>query len=339
MGSRREDAGGAWLAARLFAAPAARITASVAAFVLAVALIAGAVRVLPLLLAEGVPLRLAPVLARGVAAVALEAALFVAPPIGWALAAARLVERGEARALFASGVSPGGIVARGWPAVVGVIAAAGLAAGLWGREARAPGRAVRDLLEEARSACVAATPPAAADVPLLGISWVCLPGEAPRAVGPAPVRPGSLDATGPGGAFAAAAITVSDDLGALTASDLELVLPATATTGEARVRAGAASIRGLSPIGRASNLPVVGRVIVLAFSAAALAAVAALVTLRRAIQGRVAASVIGASGPAAALLVFSSLERVPSASVLYAAVPAAGLAAIAAAAVIGGGRR
>jgi hypothetical protein len=321
------------LSGRLFALPAARLTLAVAAGVLAVGLLAGAVRVLPLLLAPGVPIGLAPVLARGVAAVALEAALFVAPPIGWALAASRMVERGEARALFAAGVSPLGVVARGWPAVIGVVAAAGLAAGLWGREARAPGRAVRDLLEEARASCVKAPPPAAAEVPLLEITWICLPGEAPRAVGPPPVRAAR------GGALAATSITVADDLASLAATDLDLVLPAAQGLGEARLHAAEASIRGLSPIGRASNLSVAARVIVLAGAAALLAAAAAVLALLRSIGARLWALAVGASGPAAALLVFSALERGPSPPVAYATVPLAGLAAIGAMALLARGVR
>lgn len=86
-------------ALRLFAGPPARLSAWIALGVLAVALIAGAVRVLPLLLAPGVPLGSGAVLARGVVAVALEAALFVGPPIGWALAASRRGARRGARAL------------------------------------------------------------------------------------------------------------------------------------------------------------------------------------------------------------------------------------------------
>jgi hypothetical protein len=297
----------------------------VAAGVLGVALIAGAVRVLPLLLAPGVPIALAPVLGRGVAAVALEAALFVAPPLGWALAASRLVDRGEARALFAAGVRPLRIVAGGWPVALAVIAAAGLASGVWGREAAAPGRAVRALLAGAREACVAATPPAAAEVPLLGISWICLPNEAPRAVGATRGGPG---------AFAAAAIEVSDDLTSLEATELTLILPAVAGGSEARLRVATASIRGLSPIGRPSNLSVPARVAVLSLSAAALAATSAALTLLGAVRSRAVAGAIGASGPAAALLVFSALERAPSSFSAYLAVPAAGLAALVAAAAL-----
>ncbi len=124
---------------RLFAVPAGRLTLAVAAGVLAVAALAGGVRVLPLLLAPGVPPRILPVLARGALGVALETSFFVAPPLAFALAASRLVDRGEARALFAIGTSPARLVAAGWPAMLGVAMAAGLAATAWGTEARAAG--------------------------------------------------------------------------------------------------------------------------------------------------------------------------------------------------------
>lgn len=311
--------------ARVFAIPAGRLTAAVALGVLTVALIAGAVRLLPLLLAPGVPLGLATVLARGAVAAALEAALFVAPPLGWALAASRLVDRGEARALFAVGVSPWRLLAGAWPIALAVLAAASLASAVWGREAVAPGRAVGELLAGARAACVRAAPPAATEVPLLGISWICLAGEPPRAVG---VGQGGR------GAFAAAAIEVSDDLTALQATDLTVILPAEASGGEARLHAATASIRGLSPIGRASNLSVPARMAVLSLGAAALAAGAAALVLLGAVRNRVAAGAIGASGPGAALLVFSALERGPAPLLAYAAVPAAGLLALVAAAAL-----
>jgi hypothetical protein len=309
-------------ATRLFAAPAAKLAAAVAAGILAVSLVAGVVRVLPLFLAPGVPLRLAPILARGIAGVSLETALFVAPPIAWALAASRLVDRGEARALFAVGVRPSRVIVSGWPAAVGVAAAAALAAALWGREAVAPGRALRDLLAEARAACVAAPPPAVADVPLLGVSWVCLAGEPPRVVGQAPLGTG---------AFAATAIVVSDDLRALRATDLDLLVPRSPERPEARIHAAEASIRGLSPIGPASNLAAPARALLLSMSAMALAAVAGGLALAAGIRSRPAAFALGAAGPAAALLVFSALERAPSPAIAYLAVPAAGLAALLAA--------
>jgi hypothetical protein len=336
--------------ARILALPAARLTAVIAGGVLAVALLAGAVRLLPFLLAPGVPLRLAPVLARGLVGVSLETALFVAPPIAWALSASRLVERGEARALFAVGVRPLGIVASTFPAALVVGIAAGLAAASWGREAAAPGRLVRDLLAEAHDGCRGAITPRAIDVPLVDVSWVCLPGEPPRAVGAAPFgasaqggRPAAETAT----AFAARSIEVSDDLRSIEASDLALVLPlpepeatppgasparaALSTAGGVRLRAAKATIHGVPPIGRASNLSAASRALLLGASAIGLATAAAARVLLASIRSRARALAIGAAGPAAALMAFSSLERGPAPRLAYAALPLAGLAALLAA--------
>jgi hypothetical protein len=278
--------------------------------------------VVPLFLAAGVPLRLAPVLARGIAGVSLETALFVAPPIGWALAASRLVDRGEARALFAVGVRPLQILASGWPAAAGVAVAAALAGAVWGEEASAPGLVFQRLLSEGRAGCAAATKPAVADVPLLGVSWVCLPGEPPRVVGPAPVG---------AGAFAAGGISVSADLRAVEATDLEILVPAAEGRPEARIRSGVASIRGLVPVGRASNLSPMARAFLLGVSATALAAVAGGLALVASVRNRAGAFALGAAGPGAALLVFSALERGPSPLAAYLGVPGAGLAALLAA--------
>ncbi len=317
------------LPAAILALPAARSGGLIAAGVLAVSLLAGAIRVLPLLLASGVPLALVPVLARGVLGVSLETALFVAPPIAWALATARLVERGEARALLASGAGPARIVASTWPAALVVALASALAAASWGREASAPGRLVRDLLGEARAACAAAPAPAAVDVPLVGLAWVCLAGEEPRLVGAAPfvASPGAAAPV-----FAATELVVSDDLRGLAARGLTLALPDSGSDRHdgPRIHVAEATIRGVTPIGRASNLGVAGRALLLGASAVMMAALAAAAVLRLAIASRVRALAIGTAGPAAALLVFSSLERAPTTPLHYAAAPLAGLLAVAA---------
>jgi hypothetical protein len=322
------------LPAAILALPAARSGGLIAAGVLAVSLLAGTIRVLPLLLASGVPLRLVPVLARGVLGVSLETALFVAPPIAWALVTARLVERGEARALFASGAGPARIVASTWPAALVVALASALAAASWGREASAPGRLVRDLLGEARAACAAAPAPAAVDVPLVGLAWVCLAGEAPRLVGAAPfvASPGG----GAAPVFAATELVVSDDLRGLAARGLTLALPDSGSDRRdgPRIHVAGATIRGMTPIGRASNLGVAGRALLLGASAVMMAALAAAAVLRLAIASRVRALAIGTAGPAAALLVFSSLERAPTTTLHYAAAPLAGLLAMAALAAV-----
>lgn len=339
----------------MFAGPASRLAFAVAAGVFAVGLVAGVVRVTPLLLGPGVPLRVASALGRGVTGVALETALFVAPPIGWALAAARLVERGEARALFAIGVRPLRLLASAWPAALAVAVASGLAALSWGREAAAPGRLARELLAEGRAACLATPRPSAATLPLLDLAWVCLPGDVPRVAFAAPPIDVGAPArastqalrSGLAPAFAASAIEVSDDLRAIEAHDLMLVVPLSGASGRGagagaafaeeraklggvlRLRVGTAHIRGLEPLGRASNLSAAVRALLIADSAVAMATLAAVIVLHASIRSRALALAIGASGPAAALMAFSSFERVTTPASAYAAVPLAGFAAMA----------
>lgn len=318
---------------RVLALPALRLTGLVAALVLALGLFAGAVRVLPVLLASALPLRLAAPLARGVLGMSLETALFVAHPLAWALAAAALVERGEARALSAIGVRPARIVASAWPAALVVCMAAGLAGLSWGREAAAPGRLVRDLVAGARAACVEASSaprsnaskaaPVAVDVPSLGFSWVCFPGAEPRILGPAPF--GHRRAV-----LSASAIDLSDDLRAIRLLDATLSMPPAAPSplASARLRATEVAITGLAPLGRASNLGVLARALLLSVSAASIAALAAGVVLRQRVRGRPRALATGLVGPAAALMVFSALERAPASPFAYIAVPIAGLSAL-----------
>src|SRR5690242_9650968 len=70
------------------------------------ALAAGGVRVLPWLLDPELPASIAWPFARSVATLALEASILVGWPVGWALAAFAIVERGEARVFATLGESP-----------------------------------------------------------------------------------------------------------------------------------------------------------------------------------------------------------------------------------------
>jgi hypothetical protein len=312
-------------ALRVFGLPAARNASFVAGGVFAVAILAGAVRILPLLLTPGVPAEVAWPLGRGVAGVALETALFVAPPLGWALAAAKLVDRGEARALFALGVRPWAIVLGAWPAAVLLAALAALAAASWGREAAAPGRLARQLVSDARAGCEAqahsTSAPAAVDVPLVGVSWVCLPGEAPRAVGKPSFGGGRAG-------FAATAMELADDLRAVSFRELTVVTPLAGSDSPARFRFARAEVRGLPPLGRASNLGVLARTALLALSGLALAVTSAGFVLWASIASRARAGALAVLAAGASLLVFSALERSSVSSALYLAVPAAGLASL-----------
>ena len=113
----------------------------------------GAVRLLPWLLDPAVTFRLAMPFARGLLALACEAALLVGWPIGWALAAAALVERGEARALATLGESPTQAVVRLGPQAAAFACALGLVSFLGGREASEPGEGLTDLVERGRETC------------------------------------------------------------------------------------------------------------------------------------------------------------------------------------------
>lgn len=321
---------------RVFTLPTLRHTSLVAAGVLLVSLVAGAVRAMPLLLGPGVPARLALPFARAALFVSLEAALFVAPPIAAALVAARIVDRGEARAVFALGMSPRALVLGAWPVWLLVALAAACASAAWGREAQAPGRIVVELLHEGRAACAAEArrrphAPVAVEVPLASVSWVCLPGEAPRAVGVLPA--------GQRAAFAARSIEPSADLASLHLYDLSIAVPAGEAHGPAYARVGDASIRGLVPLGRPSNLRAPLRAALLGLTAAVGAALAAFVVITWSIGGRAIALGIGLAGPSAALMVLSSLERAPSPIAAYAGVFAAAVAAPLAGAFLAGRAR
>ncbi|HVY44859.1 MAG TPA: hypothetical protein VHB21_03230, partial [Minicystis sp.] len=155
---------------RLLALPVVRVAAVVAAAVFGAAVLAGALRLLPLLFAPGVSGAALPVLVRGAIAMAAEVALFVAPPVAWALVCARLVDRGDAAALASVGARPLAVVAAGWPAAAILAVAGAASSATWARDAAAPGRVVEALVTDAKRACADgdgdASRPRAAAVPI-----------------------------------------------------------------------------------------------------------------------------------------------------------------------------
>jgi hypothetical protein len=302
---------------------AGRATAWAGFAILAMAMLAGAVRVLPWIVAPHVPLRVAFPFARALFAIGLETTLLAAPAIGWAMGAAVHVERGEARALFASGTSPAGVVRTTFLAAMGfalLTAGASLASG---REAAAPGRLARALVAESKTSCGdGAAGNRSAFVPFVGVTWLCFPGAPPRLAGQLP--------TG-GGSFSAGDLSISDDLRSLDFSDLRLLL---GDKGAVSVRAEHASVRGLSPWGRGSNLAPLQRALLLSSTGASLALLAAGIVLARSIAHPLFALLIGGAGPIAALVVMSRLEQGDHPPWTYLAVPAAGLLGLLVAAVV-----
>ena len=323
MSARRSSSEGSRAHARaitrVFALPAGQRSLMIALGVLAVALFAGTVRVLPLMLAPGVPTRVALPLARGVLGVSLETALFVAPPLGWALVAARLVERGEARALGALGVRPARIVASAWPMAVVMALCAALAAASWGKEAAAPGRLARQLVSDAKAACLRGRPGPGRG---RGPDGRDLHGSASQASR----RARSDDRRSAGGPRSAPKPWSSPTTCAtIRLHALDLVVPTDPST---RLRVGDATIHGLAPLGRASNLGVLARTALMGLSALLMASAAAWAVLAWSLRSRLVGAAVGAAGPVAALLVFSALERAPTRASAYLVIPAVGLAAV-----------
>jgi hypothetical protein len=321
-GSRRFLASSSGRTTNVVARRAAKVTALAAVAILGVATLAGAVRVLPWLVAPNVPLRVALPFARALFAVGLETTLLCAPPIGWALACSTLVERGEARALFALGLGPGRIVRATALPALGFAALAALSALTWGTEAAAPGRLARSLVEQSRRACAGEVAPRAAHIPFVGVTWLCFEGRDPRLSGTLP---------GGGGAFTAADLAISDDLRSLHFGDMRLLL---GESGNIRLNVREAEVVGLSPWGRASNLRPALRALLLSTTGIGLALLASLYVLARSISHRLKSLLLGAVGPAAALLSLSRLEQSEHGSLAYACVPLAGVAALVVAALI-----
>jgi hypothetical protein len=277
--------------------------------VLLAALVGAAVRLLPWVLDPSIPWATLGPFARSLVAVAVEAALLTGWPVGWALATARLVERGEARVLASLGETPGQTLLRLVPQAALFVALLAVTSVALGRDAAAPGRIVGALLAEGRSACEttgARRGPATHAVPFVAATWLCAPSGA-RLVGRAPLG---------GVVFTATDAQVSDDLRRIELDDARLALPTAKGEGSLtfKVHVGTLTLRGLAPWAQASSVPPALRAVVVTASgmAAASAAVFALLKLRRRRIGTVAAVAVGAAGPLAALGALRGLElRVP----------------------------
>ena len=116
------------------------------------ALAGGGVRILPWLLDPQVTWRVAAPFARSVLVLAGEVALALGWPIGWALAAQLLVERGEAGVLRLLGERPartGYRLVRHGAVLAAVLAAMSLASA---RESTEPGRIVSELIRDGQVA-------------------------------------------------------------------------------------------------------------------------------------------------------------------------------------------
>jgi hypothetical protein len=286
----------------------------------------GAVRLLPWLLDPNVTLRLALPFARGLLALAVEAAIVVGWPLGWALACASLVEKGEARALASLGQSPAETVKKLAPQAALLASLLALVALVGGEDASAPGRVVTDLIARGRESCEAADEAATYAVPFAGVTWLCDPGFAPRLVGRGP---GAFSST----AFTALGARASGDLRQIDLDGAHVHVPLAGGTPPAGppagidVSVGTLRLRGLSPFAHASSVPPWARALALALAAVVAAAASALGVLTGALRGRLAAIVGAASGSLATLGTMRSIERAGGTALATLAVPLAALVA------------
>jgi hypothetical protein len=289
-----------------------------------VGVVAGAVRLLPWLLDPSVPWAVAAPFARGLAAVTLEAALFLGWPMGCALASFRLVESGEARVLQTLGERPAKTVARLAPQALALALALGAVALVYGSDASAPGRVATELVARARSSCEHVRIPATYAIPFTEMTWLCSPGREPRLLGSAPGTMSSAVITANGA-------RIAGDFRVLELDDARVLFPGSPAVG---MHVTTLSMRGMPPWALASTLPAPLRALLFALSAWIASSLAAYAVLRRATSTRLGAMLLGAVGPIAALGLLRLLERQGAAPSAFALVPAACACAVVLAAVL-----
>lgn len=289
--------------------------------VLAVGLGAGAVRLLPWVFAPEVPLEVALPFARALGAAATETALLVGTPIGVALGAASFVERGEARSLLSLGVAPRQLAGGAAPVLLAFVALVGLCSLGWGSNADVPGRFAVDLVAQGRASCARATAPKSAQVPLVGVTWLCFPGETPRVSGELP---------GLGGLawFTATEFVPSDDLREVRLSNLRVFTKELDDRHRLELAVGSATIRGLPGWGRSAKLSVLARASLTALTAALLALGVVWTVLATHVTGRIHALTLAALPALAAFVLLGRLDAGSYSAAAYGLVPALALAAL-----------
>jgi hypothetical protein len=260
------------------------------------------VRLLPWLLDPSVTFRLAAPFARGLLALAAEAAILVGWPVGWTLAAVHVVERGEGRALAALGQSPVESVVRLWPQALVFACALGLVSFIGGRDASAPGRVVTDLIERGRESCESApgSEPSMYAVPFAGVTWLCSPGFAPRLAGKGPGTLANAE-------FTARGARAAGDLREIELDDAHLHLPLASSPIDVHV--GSLHLRGLSPFGHASRIPPLARGVALALAGVFAASFSLFGVLSGALRGRLAGIAVAASSSLLTLAAMRAIER------------------------------
>jgi len=297
-----------------------RAAAIALALILLAAFGAGMVRLLPWLLSAEVPLAVTIPFAKALSSVAVETALLAGLPAGFALGAAVFVERGEARALMALGASPLRLIVGCLPHVVLLASATFGALALCDVDASSPGRMAASLIKQGKSSCRDATSPRSALVPMVGVTWLCFPGQPPRVTG-------KLPAIGNRAWFTAAELQPSPDLRTFELEDLRLVTRPEGGSPQLRLHTGRAHVAGLSPWGRSAKLPTQARAALVASVAALLSLLVAWLMTVGGVASRAGAVVIGGVPAVVAIHLLHRVDGGPSGMSAYLWVPCGAAAA------------
>ncbi len=274
------------------------------------ALFAGAVRILPWVLDASVPMRVALPFARGVGELAIEAAILVGWPLGWALAAHKFAERGEARAMMLLGESPIRATLLQWRSAALLAIVLAIASAMGARDASAPGIMAEELIAQGRAACESAKNASTYAVPFVDATWLCRPGEEPILYGSGP---GSLHAI----AFTAKNAHVAGDMRRFELDDARFSMQSAG----ARIHANHVVLHGMSPWTHASNVPPLERALVVVLTAALAALVSMFAALTRLAHGTLASVGAAVAGPLAALGVMRAIDRADMSATTYFVTP------------------
>lgn len=293
-----------------------RWSVAMALGVLSLGIAAGTIRLLPWLVAPGVPLRLCAPFAELLVGAALEAALLVGLPVGIGIGAALFVERGEARAFAALGLSP--LVLIRSIAALGVVMVAAYTLGASLVDPESPGVLARRLVETGKSSCRDVNG-GRVDVPLVGVSWLCF--ATPRVSGRIPgVRSEAW--------FSATALRPDEDLGKVDLEDVHVAGKLGNAGPPVSLQASHVRIRGLSRWGHPRSFSGHLRGFLVVSSALAAALLAAWFVVRDALGAPIIAAAVAGASAASMLAVLHALDAQAASVPAYGCVPAIGAGAI-----------
>ncbi len=271
--------------------------------VAAVSIAAGLVRLLPWVTAASVPTTVVLIVARMLLLASLEVALLVAAPVGVALEAWRLNVDHSARTMLACGMPPARIAAHAAGVSSIMACCLAFASGCWHAHLVDPGGNANQMLRAGRDVCHGGQP---RNVPVLGLTWLCLDGRA-RAVGVAGPPEASV-------VWSAADLRFSSDLSVALLADVQV----TTKTPRLRVTVDRATASGFAPGVHPASGAAPTRALVFAVTVLVSSVLCAWVLVRTPVRSRLAAFGVGIAGPAAFLPLADRLIALPWAGPLCA---------------------